>query len=202
MPRLVKTSGGDIHIAHVSVHTPGYTLLVADAPPPTDGWVYYADDVVTADFVQPWKQPTGAADAYALGALVFHANIVWRSLIVANVWQPGVSGWVDASSDVPAWIQPTGAHDSYSKDAIVSHAGKRWTSLIPANVWQPGVTGWRESVRTPPGATPQLPAWVQPLGAQDAYPLNAQVRHNGFNWKNTGSAANVWEPGVFGWTVV
>ena len=45
----------------------------------------------------------------------------------------------------------------------------------------------------------ECPAWVQPTGAQDAYPLGACVTHNGFEWINTGSNANVWEPGVFGW---
>lgn len=40
--------------------------------------------------------------------------------------------------------------------------------------------------------------WVQPLGAHDAYPLDARVLHNGYTWKSL-YAANVWEPGVFGW---
>lgn len=48
----------------------------------------------------------------------------------------------------------------------------------------------------------EYPAWVQPLGAFDAYRLGALVSHNGLNWENTGSDANVWEPGVFGWTVI
>lgn len=43
-----------------------------------------------------------------------------------------------------------------------------------------------------------IPAWVQPTGAQDAYPLGAQVTHNGVVWEST-VAANVWEPGVYGW---
>ena len=41
-------------------------------------------------------------------------------------------------------------------------------------------------------------AWVQPTGAHDAYPLGAQVTHNGKTWTST-VAANVWEPGVYGW---
>jgi hypothetical protein len=42
--------------------------------------------------------------------------------------------------------------------------------------------------------------WVQPAGAHDAYAMGALVTHNGRRWENTGSAANVWAPGVFGWT--
>lgn len=44
--------------------------------------------------------------------------------------------------------------------------------------------------------------WVQPTGAQDAYKLGDIVNHNGQTWENTGSDANVWEPSVFGWTVI
>ena len=44
--------------------------------------------------------------------------------------------------------------------------------------------------------------WKQPTGAQDAYKLGAIVTYNGKTWENTGSDANVWEPGVFGWTVI
>jgi hypothetical protein len=49
------------------------------------------------------------------------------------------------------------------------------------------------------------PLWIQPLGAQDAYPLTdvrgdpTRVTYNGNVWENT-TAANVWQPGVFGWT--
>lgn len=95
-----------------------------------------------------------------------------------------------------AWVQPTGATNAYAKDSVVTHAGKTWISLTPFNVWAPGVSGWREQVAT------GYPAWIQPTGTQDAYPLNAKVSHNGQNWENTGSAANVWEPGVFGWVVI
>lgn len=76
-----------------------------------------------------------------------------------------------------------------------AHGGKTWESLVDYNVWTPPVA-WREVV------TGGFPAWVQPTGAHDAYPLNFKVTHNGQNWENTGSNANVWEPGVFGWVVL
>jgi len=47
----------------------------------------------------------------------------------------------------------------------------------------------------------QVTAWVQPQGANDAYQIGQQVTHNGQTWEST-SADNVWEPGVYGWTVV
>lgn len=45
----------------------------------------------------------------------------------------------------------------------------------------------------------QWPDWVQPVGAQDAYPLGAKVSHNNLHWISDVDN-NVWEPGVYGWT--
>ena len=45
----------------------------------------------------------------------------------------------------------------------------------------------------------EWPRWVQPLGAEDAYPAGAKVSHNEKHWLNTYGDGNVWEPGVFGW---
>ncbi len=42
---------------------------------------------------QPWVQPTGAHDAYGLGAKVAHKGQTWTSIAAANVWEPGVYGW-------------------------------------------------------------------------------------------------------------
>lgn len=59
-----------------------------------------------------------------------------------------------------------------------------------------------------PDATPALwvvvsleewPEWVQPTGAHDAYAKDAKVKHNGKKWVSTADA-NVWEPGVYGWS--
>lgn len=41
----------------------------------------------------PWVQPTGAHDAYPLGARVTHSGKVWVSTADANVWEPGAYGW-------------------------------------------------------------------------------------------------------------
>ena len=58
---------------------------------------------------------------------------------------------------------------------------------------------------TPVVANDVVPEWVQPAGAQDAYPttdvfgLPTKVLHNGLMWQNT-TAVNTWAPGVYGWT--
>jgi hypothetical protein len=45
----------------------------------------------------PWKQPTGAHDAYNIGDKVTFNGHLWESLINANVWSPTVypAGWKD-----------------------------------------------------------------------------------------------------------
>lgn len=43
--------------------------------------------------------------------------------------------------------------------------------------------------------------WVQPTGAHDAYAKGAKVRHSEKKWTSD-IDANVWEPGVYGWTEV
>lgn len=45
----------------------------------------------------------------------------------------------------------------------------------------------------------EWPAWSQPIGATDAYPLGAKVTHNEKHWTSDVDN-NVWEPGVYGWT--
>lgn len=43
--------------------------------------------------------------------------------------------------------------------------------------------------------------WVQPTGAQDAYNTGDKVKHNSKTWQST-IDANVFEPGVYGWSEV
>jgi len=47
----------------------------------------------------------------------------------------------------------------------------------------------------------EYPEWLQPTGAHNAYELGAKVTHNTKRWVST-AAANVWEPGVYGWSEV
>lgn len=204
MGRLVRKLNGQVVVAAHRVAAPAYTLYVQDysggATPP-DGWVYLPGDADEDDFARPWLPPQDALAQgvmYMLGDIVEHQGTRWRSLINHNVWEPGVSGWRDADTDLPTWIQPTGAHDAYAEGAVVRHQGKIWKSLTAANVWEPGVSGWREFAMIAPDGTPSYPDWVQPTGAHDAYAVGAIVRHNSTLWISTVNT-NVWEPGVFGW---
>ena len=44
----------------------------------------------------------------------------------------------------------------------------------------------------------EIPDWVQPSGAQDAYNTGDKVKHNGKTWESN-TDNNVWEPGTYGW---
>lgn len=61
--------------------------------------------------------------------------------------------------------------------------------------WKPSVTPalWtRVSVE-------EWPEWVQPISSADAYNKGDKVSHGGQHWVSDVDA-NVWEPGVYGWT--
>ena len=45
----------------------------------------------------------------------------------------------------------------------------------------------------------EWPDWVQPKGAHDAYSKGSKVTYNGKRWVSN-IDANVWAPGVTGWT--
>lgn len=47
----------------------------------------------------------------------------------------------------------------------------------------------------------EWPEWVAPTGAQDAYAKDDKVSHNDKHWISLVDA-NVWEPGVYGWSEV
>jgi hypothetical protein len=89
-------------------------------------------------------------------------------------------------------LEPGGR--GYAVNALVWHSDRIWISTVTGNVWEPGVSGWRP---WEPGGG--IAAWIQPTGAHDAYSRGASVTHNGHTWESS-HEANVWEPGVFGWT--
>ena len=63
--------------------------------PPTAPAIWTA--IVDPSTPQPWKQPTGAHDAYRVGVVVTHKGRVWECVAGDangnNVWEPGVYGW-------------------------------------------------------------------------------------------------------------
>ena len=103
----------------------------------------------------------------------------------------------DATVSAIEWVQPTGSEDAIELGAFRKHNGKTWVSLQAANVFEPGVASWREVWST---TTDTPPAWVQPVGSEDAYRTGERVTHNGTTW-HTLNDFNVFEPGTLnaGW---
>ena len=58
-----------------------------------------------------------------------------------------------------------------------------------------------ESSEEPQEPADEWPEFTQPTGAHDAYAKGSHVMHNGTEWVSD-LDANVWEPGVSGWTQV
>lgn len=109
-------------------------------------------------------------------------------------------GWDDVTAlefpeCYPNWIYPHFYEmgDRVRDDGILykcvqAHSSQSdWEPAITPNLWT------RVSVE-------EWPEWVQPIGASDAYEKGAKVSHNGSHWISD-IDANVYEPGVFGWSI-
>ena len=120
----------------------------------------------------PWRQPSGAADAYDIDDQVTHTvagrdTDLWESNIAANTQEPGQDGTFDrwwkpmaaASSELLPWVQPVPgtANAPYEEGARVMFGGEEveigapfiadqeWVNTVPLNVWPPtgaGAYGW------------------------------------------------------------
>lgn len=91
------------------------------------------------------------------------------------------------------WVPFDGTNESLPmKGDVVAFDGKNWTNLVDYNAFAPPVN-FRE---IPPQG--QLPAWTQPVGKEDAYPVGFKVQHKSKQWECT-TPYCVWEPSVSGW---
>lgn len=115
----------------------------------------------------------------------------------------------------PKWVQPLGAVDAYNIGDIVNYNGKLYKSIINTNVWSPDVhpAGWEEYIEESGGDTPDpepeepstddVPDFIQPTGAHDAYAKGAKVKYNGKVYEST-MDGNVYAPDAYltGWKEV
>ena len=85
------------------------------------------------------------------------------------------------------------------KGTILRDGDKLYRSIHDIGKGQNVKPSDNPSMWTPIGnPAEEFPEWSQPLGAHDAYPLDAKVTHNKKKWIST-EANNIWEPGVYGW---
>lgn len=90
---LLDDGGGRVwrNVAGVPLTTPPSKF-----PGEPSRWAHLFVAVVAQapDHPAEWQQPTGAHDAYPIGAHVTHNGQTWESTVAANTWEPGVYGWV------------------------------------------------------------------------------------------------------------
>lgn len=94
------------------------------------------------------------------------------------------------------WAYPV----DYKTGNIRAHGGKLYRCLqnhTSQETWTPDAAPSLWVGISDPAE--EWPAWSQPVGSTDAYAKGAQVSHNGKHWTSDVDA-NVWEPGVYGWT--
>lgn len=100
----------------------------------------------------------------------------------------------------PVWSADSISYTAENPQSKVRYGDllyKCLTSHTSQESWKPDVSPslW---VRIDDPAI-EWPEWRQPQGSHDAYPKGAKVSHNGKKWTSDVDA-NVWEPGVYGWT--
>lgn len=130
-----------------------------------------------------WVQPVGAHNAYLAGDEVEHNGRRWASLIDANVWEPGVSGWREVPTDgsVGEWVPPTGFHDAYRTEDVVSFEGGVYRSLIDGNAWSPRdyPAGWQKISEVDDGGGEDTPTGPPTWEAGTAYETGDRVTYQG-----------------------
>lgn len=131
--------------------------------------------------------------AQSAAAETYHQDVVANEIVSTD---PAVI--VDALIAVcerPGWhvgldaVAPT----------VYFHAGNLYRcvqSHLTQADWAPDAPGMG-ALWTPYYAPGEIPAWVQPTGAQDAWREGDHVTHAGHTWSSL-IAANVWEPGAVG----
>jgi hypothetical protein len=93
-----------------------------------------------------------------------------------------------------------GMGKAFTVGQVVNYSNNLWQCIQAHTAtdyaWRPG-NAWSLWKRYYTDGAPW--PWVQPQGAHDAYPLGAKVTYGGYTWQSDISA-NVWHPGVYGWT--
>lgn len=156
-----------------------------------------------------WEQIAGAAlgpenneDGFPLDFIAYHNGLAWRSRVDNNVNEPLVDVTTTWSRLDGRYVVPAGWQYQPGED-VTDDDGATWWRVVQATSFAPSAfpAAWVEiDGQGGEPIAPAVPAWVQPGGAGDAYALGAIVTHDGQTWVS-GYANNVWEPGVFGWSI-
>lgn len=137
----------------------------------------------------------GEVYSYANGAVMVVQD--HDRTIYAPELTPALFSFYRPNPEGTEWI----AGEQVQVNATRTYGGKTYKCILAHQTqdeWKPDLTPslWQEVQ-----VTPDIPVWVQPTGAHDAYALGVKVKHNGKTWESTVDA-NVWEPGVYGWVEI
>lgn len=97
-------------------------------------------------------------------------------------------------------FSPWASAVSYTTGNLRTYNGKLYRCVqahTSQDDWTPDAAASLWAVTSDPAE--EWPAWSQPVGATDAYAKDSKVTHNDKRWISDVDA-NVWEPGVYGWT--
>lgn len=122
--------------------------------------------------------------------------LLLRSLIEKAAMSLTDEDALDAVELYPIWQINTAyaVSDRIRHDGILYRCVQSHTSQAG---WEPDKTPALWTVVS----LDEWPAWVQPVGASDAYAKGAKVSHKDKHWVSDVDA-NVWEPSVYGWSEV
>lgn len=125
----------------------------------------------------------------------------------AQAIRAGMQALARTASDAVLLAQPMAMYDEWSADSVAYTLNdiRQYNGLLYRCVqahtsqatWTPedAPSLWTR-IADP---AQEWPEWIQPTGAHNAYAQGAKVSHNGKHWISD-VGANVWEPGVYGWT--
>lgn len=156
-----------------------------DAAPSLFARILIPDPEVIPEWVQP-----DSTNAYMKHDVVRHHERIWESQIDNNVWEPGVSGTESLWANITGNESADGEETENSQEDGQNPEDTAGTETDPS----PG------QEQDPAAEEPADPveAWVQPIGAHDAYNTGDIVLYDGKKYICTINA-NVYTPGVYGW---
>lgn len=198
----------DIQIVTYSVNTDGTSNKATGCR-----WTVtkYADALAASEFGKTIFQPGHPATEVPYADITEAQMIGWVQQVtelvsleqrldaqltaVAQVTEAEGKPWETA---LPQWV----VNVAYEVDDVVERGSMSYQCIqahTSNTTWPPEHTPALWNHYTPSEEGGPAP-WVQPTGAHDAYTTGDRVTHNSATWL-CDAANNVWEPGVYGWTV-
>ncbi len=180
---MLNSDGEPVGTARLIVDSDTLELVaVINSESPQRTWAEQKADFMAALSTLAARRATLAASRMAIKQTVLEGELSQDELDeIAALWPPWESGVAVAVDEI------------YSYNSALYRVVQAHTTQAD---WTPDVTPALFAVIAPPGV---IAEWVQPTGGHDAYQTGDRVTHNGHTWVSTVDA-NVWEPGVYGWT--